>query len=75
MRIPGTFNPIHNAHLSMANYAKNVYDYDHYIVYTCIQTLLIKSLTTIWLITDFRWFKQAVSGENFFAISNIEVSN
>lgn len=71
----GTFNPIHNAHLAMANYAKNVYDYDTILFIPAYRPPHKEFDDEDLANHRFQMVKQAVSGENFFAISNIEFQN
>lgn len=71
----GTFNPIHNAHLAMANYAKNVYDYDTILFIPAYRPPHKEFDDDDLANHRFQMVKQAVSGENFFAISNIEFQN
>ena len=70
----GTFNPIHNAHLAMANYAKTVYDYDT-ILFVPAYKPPHKEFDDDLANHRFQMVKLAVSGENFFGISNIEFQN
>lgn len=70
----GTFNPIHNAHLAMANYAKKVYDYDT-ILFIPAYKPPHKEYDDEMSNHRLKMVKLAVSGENFFSISNIEFQN
>lgn len=70
----GTFNPIHNAHLAMANYAKNVYDYDS-ILFIPAYKPPHKEIDDDLANHRFQMVKMAVSGEGSFGISNIEFQN
>lgn len=70
----GTFNPIHNAHLAMANYAKNVYDYDT-VLFIPAYRPPHKEFDDDLANHRFQMVKLAISGENFFAISNLEFQN
>lgn len=70
----GTFNPIHNAHLAMANYAKTVYDYDT-ILFIPAYKPPHKEFDDDLANHRFQMVKLAVSGENFFGISNLEFQN
>lgn len=72
--LQGTFNPIHNAHLAMANYAKNVYDYDT-ILFIPAYKPPHKEFDDELANHRFQMVKLAVSGESFFSISNIEFQN
>lgn len=70
----GTFNPIHNAHLAMAAYTKKVYDYDT-ILFIPAYKPPHKEIDDELANHRFQMVKLAVSGENFFGISNIEFQN
>lgn len=70
----GTFNPIHNAHMAMAAYTKNVYDYDT-ILFIPAYKPPHKEFDDDLANHRFQMVKLAVSGENFFGISNIEFQN
>lgn len=70
----GTFNPIHNAHLSMANYIKNVYDYD-LVLFIPAYKPPHKELDDEMSNHRFQMVKLAISGEGYFNISNIEFQN
>ncbi len=70
----GTFNPIHNAHLAMANYVKNVYDYNT-ILFIPAYKPPHKDFDDTLSNHRFQMVKLAVSGESFFGISNIEFQN
>jgi len=70
----GTFNPIHNAHLAMANYAKTVYDYDT-ILFIPAYKPPHKEYDDELSNHRLKMVKLAVSGENYFGISNIEFQN
>lgn len=70
----GTFNPIHNGHLAMANYAKKVYDYDT-ILFVPAYRPPHKEFDDDMSNHRFQMVKLAVSGESFFGISNIEFQN
>ncbi len=70
----GTFNPIHNAHLAMANYAKKVYDFDT-ILFIPAYKPPHKEFDDDLANHRYQMVKLAVSGEGFFGISNIEFQN
>lgn len=70
----GTFNPIHNGHLAMANHAKNVYDYDS-ILFIPAYKPPHKEFDDDLSNHRFQMVKLAVGGESFFGISNIEFQN
>lgn len=70
----GTFNPIHNAHLSMAQYAKNTYDYDS-ILFIPAYKPPHKEFDDEMSNHRFQMVKLAVTGESFYGISNIEFQN
>lgn len=70
----GTFNPIHNGHLAMANYAKKVYDYDT-ILFVPAYKPPHKEFDDDMSNHRFQMVKLAVTGESFFGISNIEFQN
>lgn len=70
----GTFNPIHNAHLAMASYVRSVYDYDT-ILFVPAYKPPHKEIDDDLANHRFQMVKLAVSGENFFGISNIEFQN
>lgn len=70
----GTFNPIHSAHLAMANYVKNVYNYDT-ILFIPAYKPPHKEFDDEMSNHRFQMVKLAVSGESSFGISNIEFQN
>lgn len=70
----GTFNPIHNAHLAMARFVKQVYDYDT-ILFIPAYKPPHKELDDEMANHRFHMVKLAISGENFFGISNLEFQN
>ena len=70
----GTFNPIHNAHLAMANYVKTVYNYDT-ILFIPAYKPPHKEFDDDLANHRFNMVKLAVSGEGSFGISNIEFQN
>lgn len=70
----GTFNPIHNAHLAIARYTKNVYDYDT-ILFIPAYKPPHKEFDDAMSNHRFQMVKLAVSGESSFGISNIEFQN
>ena len=70
----GTFNPIHNGHLAMAQYVKSVYNYDT-ILFIPAYKPPHKELDDDMSNPRFQMVKLAVGGEGFFGISNIEFQN
>jgi len=70
----GTFNPIHNAHLAMANYIKQNYDYNT-ILFIPAYKPPHKDFDDELSNHRFQMVKLAVSGESAFGISNIEFQN
>lgn len=70
----GTFNPIHNAHLAMANHTKRAYDYDT-ILFIPAYKPPHKEVDYEMSDHRFQMVKDAVSGESYFGISNIEFQN
>lgn len=70
----GTFNPIHKAHLAMANFAQAVYDYDT-ILFIPAYKPPHKEFDDAMSNHRYHMVKLAVSGESFFGISNIEFQN
>ena len=70
----GTFNPIHNVHLAMANYVKNVYDFDT-ILFIPAYKPPHKEFDEDMSNHRFKMVKLAIEGDNFFNISNIEFQN
>lgn len=70
----GTFNPIHNAHLAMANFVKKVYDYNN-ILFIPAYKPPHKELDDEMANHRYQMVKLAVSGESFYGISNIEFQN
>lgn len=70
----GTFNPIHNAHLAMANYVYNTYLYDT-IMFIPAYKPPHKEIDDDLANHRFQMVKLAVSGESRFSISNIEFQN
>ena len=70
----GTFNPIHNGHLAMAQYVKSVYNYDT-ILFIPAYKPPHKEFDENMSNHRFQMVKLAVSGEGFFGISNIEFQN
>lgn len=72
--LQGTFNPIHNAHLAMANYTKNIHDYDT-ILFIPAYKPPHKEFDDNMANHRFQMVKLAVSGEGGFGISNIEFQN
>lgn len=70
----GTFNPIHNGHLTMANYVKNVYDYQS-VLFIPAYKPPHKEFDDEMSNHRFQMVKLAVTGESNFGISNIEFQN
>lgn len=70
----GTFNPIHNAHLAMADYVKNHYNYD-VILFIPAYKPPHKEFDDEMSNHRFQMVKLAVSGKSHFNISNIEFQN
>lgn len=70
----GTFNPIHNVHLAMANFVKNVYDYNT-ILFIPAYKPPHKEFDDDFSNHRFQMVKVAITGENHFGISNIEFQN
>lgn len=70
----GTFNPIHSAHLAMANYIKRTYDFDS-VLFIPAYKPPHKELDYDLADHRFKMVKIAIEGENFFNISNIEFQN
>lgn len=70
----GTFNPIHNVHLAMANYVNNICDFDTILfipAYKPPHKEIDDELST----HRFQMVKLAIEGETSFNISNIEYQN
>lgn len=72
--LQGTFNPIHNAHLAMARYTKNTYNYDT-VLFIPAYKPPHKEIDDDLANHRFEMVKLAVSGESSFGISNIEFQN
>lgn len=72
--LQGTFNPIHNAHLAMANHTKNVYDYDT-ILFIPAYKPPHKEFDDDMANHRFQMVKLAVTGQSAYGISNIEFQN
>lgn len=70
----GTFNPIHNVHLAMANYVRNVYDFDT-ILFIPAYKPPHKEFDDELSNHRFQMVKIAIEGENKYNISNIEFQN
>lgn len=70
----GTFNPIHNAHLAMANHTKRAYDYDT-ILFVPAYKPPHKEVDYEMSDHRFQMVKDAIAGESYFGISNIEFQN
>lgn len=72
--LQGTFNPIHNAHLAMANFVKANYDYDT-VLFIPAYKPPHKEFDDDMANHRFQMVKMAVSGECGYGISNIEFQN
>ena len=70
----GTFNPIHNAHLAMANYVKKVFDYD-ILLFIPAYKPPHKEIDDDLANHRYQMVKLAVSGDSSFSISNLEFQN
>lgn len=70
----GTFNPIHNVHLTMAHYVNKVYDFDT-ILFIPAYKPPHKEFDDELANHRFQMVKLAIEGENAFQISNIEFQN
>ena len=70
----GTFNPIHNAHLAMAHYIQNTFDYNT-ILFIPAYKPPHKEVDEDLSNHRYQMVKMALSGESFFGISNIEFQN
>lgn len=70
----GTFNPIHNVHLAMANYVMNVYDFDS-ILFIPAYKPPHKEFDDDLANHRLQMVKIGIQGENSFGISNIEFQN
>jgi len=70
----GTFNPIHNAHMAMAGYTKENYDYDT-ILFIPAYKPPHKELDDDMANHRFQMVKLAVTGDSNYGISNIEFQN
>lgn len=70
----GTFNPIHNVHLAMANYIKNNFGYDT-ILFIPAYKPPHKEFDDDMATHRFEMVKLAIEGEAAFNISNIEYQN
>lgn len=70
----GTFNPIHNGHMAMANYIKRFGDYDT-VLFIPAYKPPHKEFDDDMSNHRFQMVKLAVSGESFYGISNIEFQN
>ena len=70
----GTFNPIHNAHLAIANYTADTYEYDT-VLFIPAYKPPHKEIDDEMANHRFQMVKLAVSGESIFGISNIEFQN
>lgn len=70
----GTFNPIHNVHMAMANYVKNNFDFDT-ILFIPAYKPPHKEFDDDLANHRLQMVKLAIEGENSFSISNIEYQN
>ena len=70
----GTFNPIHNGHLAMANYVESIYNYDN-ILFIPAYRPPHKDFDDEMSQHRFQMVKLAITGKGFFGISNIEFQN
>lgn len=70
----GTFNPIHNVHMAMANFIKNNFDYDT-ILFIPAYKPPHKECDDDLATHRYQMVKLAIEGENAFSISNIEYQN
>lgn len=67
----GTFNPIHNVHMAMANFVKNCYSFDT-ILFIPAYKPPHKDIDDELANHRYDMVKLAIEGENAFHISNIE---
>lgn len=70
----GTFNPIHNGHMAMANHIKTAYDYDS-ILFIPAYKPPHKELDEDMANHRYQMVRLAITGESAFNISNIEFQN
>lgn len=70
----GTFNPIHNAHLEMADFVRSNFEYDT-ILFIPAYKPPHKEIDEDLSNHRFQMVKQAIEGENYYHISNIEFQN
>lgn len=70
----GTFNPIHNVHMAMANHVRNIYDFDT-VLFIPAYKPPHKEFDDEMSNHRFQMVKTAIEGENKFTISNIEFQN
>lgn len=70
----GTFDPLHNIHLAMANHVKSHYDFDM-ILFIPAYKPPHKEIDDAFSNHRFQMVKLAIEGENFYGISNIEFQN
>ena len=68
---PGTFNPIHNAHIRMAEYALEKYDFDK-IIFIPSYIPPHKNINKNLSLHRFNMVKLAIAGNKKFEISDIE---
>ena len=70
----GTFNPIHNAHLAIANYVRSNYDFD-VILFVPAYKPPHKEIDDELAHHRLNMVKMAISHESLYNLSNIEYSN
>jgi nicotinate-nucleotide adenylyltransferase len=70
----GTFDPIHNVHLAMANFVKNTYDFNN-ILFIPAYKPPHKEIDDTQSNHRLQMVKTAIEGETAFGISNIEFQN
>ncbi|MBR1908900.1 nicotinate (nicotinamide) nucleotide adenylyltransferase [bacterium] len=70
----GTFNPIHNAHLAVANYVRNNYDFD-VILFVPAYKPPHKEIDDELAHHRLNMVKMAIAHESSYNLSNIEYSN
>jgi len=70
----GTFDPIHNIHLAMANFVKNTYDFNT-ILFIPAYKPPHKEIDDALSNHRLQMVKTAIEGETAFGISNIEFQN
>ena len=70
----GTFNPIHNVHMAMANYVKNNYNFDT-IMFIPAYKPPHKEIDDELASHRYQMVKLAIEGDKNFTISNLEYQN